>query len=207
MSDFKKHKWKICWAAFILLVIVFVYVAIFLEDRPWIGNVIQIMSTVLALYITVIIFLQSKAESDQQFRRQLDHLQELNASQIEALHKTTERQIEALKESTFNQIASFEKQTNEIASKLSDNSILLAEILGRELEKSIEITEVKVQQEENKYADLSSWKLLRTTEEKEAQLTRQRNRLTQVKKMYEYLVKKYQELRNYFGMNDSDLMD
>jgi ABC-type lipoprotein release transport system permease subunit len=71
--------------------------------------------------------------------KQISALQELTEKQITALQELTEKQIETIRKTTFDQISSFEQQTREVTNKLTDNSILLAEILARELEKSIEL--------------------------------------------------------------------
>src|SRR5690606_26289752 len=217
----KKHKWIIHWCTLGLLVVLFLLVAIFFEDKSWVGNVLQTIGTVAGIYLTLIIFLYSKEESDKQFREHLEHLQNLNLNQIEALQNSTEKQlktlqelnakqiktlhdlnakqievlqevtekqinalfeitekqIEALHKTTYDEISSFEKQMTEVTNKLADNSILLAEILGRELEKSMEAFGAAIQREEAKYHDLTKFKLLRTPAEREQQLSNQKNRI------------------------------
>jgi len=184
------------------------------------------------------VFLQSKEESDKQFKDQLDHMQFLNNQQIQALqHSTekqintlleinskkisalyeltekqisalqdvTEKQIEALQRNTNEQIMSFEKQISEVTTKLSENSILLAEILGRELEKSIDIYTSAIKQEEERYNDLSEWKLLRTPQDKEKQLNKSWNRIQNIKNGLKYLMTKYNQVRQYLGIGQRTL--
>src|SRR5258705_6385653 len=180
MENLKRHKWIIHWTAFAALVGLFAFVAIRFEDSPWVSNVLQTVGTIAGIYLTIIIFFKTKEESDKQFREHLEHMIQLNTKQIEALqHSTdkqisvlqesTEKQIEALHKTTFEQISSFEKQISEVTAKLSDNSILLAEILGRELEKSIDTYSGTIQREKARYDNLSEWKFLRTRQEKEQQ--------------------------------------
>ncbi|OFX40801.1 MAG: hypothetical protein A2X08_02570 [Bacteroidetes bacterium GWA2_32_17] len=217
MEKLKKYKWIIHWSAFGILASLFVFTAIFFEDKDWIGNVLQAIGTIAGIYLTIIIFLQSKDESDKQFRVHIEHLQKFNTTQIEALQNSTEKQIDALQSSTekqlntlqelnikqiealnvvtekqitalqqltekqievlhkttFDQISSFEQQIREVTNKLSDNSILLAEILARELEKSLDFYGGAIKQEEKKYSNLTNWKLLRTEAEREQQLNNQ----------------------------------
>lgn len=172
MKKILQFKWLIIWTVFALIVALFVFIAIYFNDIPWVSNALQTIGTISAVYLTLIIFLKSKEESDRQFQNQLNHLQRLNAEHIQALqHSTdkqiktlqelnakqisalqeltekqitalqelTEKQIETIRKTTFDQISSFEQQTREVTNKLTDNSILLAEILARELEKSIEL--------------------------------------------------------------------
>jgi ABC-type multidrug transport system fused ATPase/permease subunit len=190
MEKIKKYKWIIHWSAFSLLVFLFVFTAI------W---------TIAGIYLTIIIFLHSKESSDKQFREHLEHLQELNTRQIEALFASTERQIEALQKSTHDEISAFEKQIREVTNKLADNSILLAEILGRELEKSIEDFANAINDEENRYADLSSFKLLRTQEEREKQLNSQLSRIQRFKQWYDYIVAKYNQVKNFLNKEQKKL--
>lgn len=238
METLKKHKWKIHWCAFGTLIFLFVFTAVFFENKTWVGNVLQAIGTVAGIYLTIIIFLFSKEDSDKQFREHIEHLQELNTKQIEALHTSTERQITALQDTnakqisalqeltdkqisalqeltekqidalhrtTNEQISAFEQQTREVTDKLSDNSILLAEILGRELEKSIDIFTNAVNQAEAKYTDLSGWKLFRTEVEKEQQLNNQWTRIQNIKRGLEYMMTKYNKVRQFLGFGTKQL--
>lgn len=136
---------------------------------------------------------------------QIRSFQELTENQISAIQQATEKQIDALQKSTFDQINSFEKQTTEIATKLSDNSILLAEILGRELEKAIDLYSHAINQEQAKYNDLSGFKLLRTDAEKKHQLTIQGQRIEAIRRGYEYLLDKYNKLKSFFGLGTKSI--
>lgn len=216
MKILREHKWLINWTAFAVMVGLFVFVAIYFNDKNWLSNALQTIGTITGIYLTIIVFLQSKEESDKQFQNQLNYLQRLNAQQIEALRESTdkqisalqeltEKQIEALHKTTFEQITSFEHQTSEVTTRLSDNSILLAEILGRELEKSIDIFTNAVNQEEARFNDLSSWKLFRTREEKEQQLKNSWNRIQYIKSGLDYLNSKYDKVRVFLGFGQRQL--
>lgn len=242
-----KYKWVIRWSLFGLMVALFIATAILFSNAKWIGNALQTIGSIAGVYATILVFLQTKHGSDAQFKQQLEHLQSLNAKQIEALQQTTEKQVttlqelnakqiealqhttqsqitalqesnkkqidalfeatekqvEALHQTTFNQIAAFEKQIKDVTNKLTDNSILLAEILGRELEKSMEAFSSAIKLEEAKYRDLEGWKLLRTPAEREQQLNQQKSRIQVFKQWYDYIVSKYNQVRTYLSSNDS----
>lgn len=280
--EIRKYKWKIHSVAFFVLLALFVFCASFFEEKTWLSNILQTIGTVIGIYLTVIIFLYSKEDSDRQFKEHLDYLQELNRLQIEALkystelqikvlqeananhidavntstekhisalhsttkkqievlienskkqieviqtdtekliasqgeitlnhinalHSTTEKQIEAMQRTTFQQISSFEQQITPIVNNLSDNSVLLAEILGRELEKALESYQNAINREEAKYRDLSTWKFMRTAMEKEHQLNSQWRRIEAIKRGYDYLVNKYNQVREYLGYGQKRL--
>jgi len=201
LEGIRKHKWRFYWTIFGLMAASVVLLAVFFESKTWLGNAIQSIGTVVGLYATILVYLQSREESDRQFREHLEHLQNLNAREIEELHKATEKQIEALHQSTLAQISAFEKQTREIAEKLAENSILLAEILGRELEKAISQTTALLEQEERQLNDLKGFKLFRTEQEKLAQVAKKQSRLAFIKNWIDYWNVKYNRLMNYFGFN------
>lgn len=272
ISD-KQYKRTIHWSVFGILALLFVMVAIFYENRPWVGNVLTAIGTVTGIYLTIIIFLLSKEDSDKQFREHLDELQKLNSMQIEALqistekqisalqdlhnkqiealkHSTdkqistfqeltrkqidalqsstekhintmqeisareneslrvsTEKQIDALHKATYEEISSFEQKMTEVTEKLTDNSVLLAEILGRELEKSISIYNNSIKREEAKYNDLSSWKFLRTQQEREQQLRNQWDKIEQIRQGCNYLIQKYKQVKSFLGFGQKKLAD
>ncbi len=225
----KKHKWLIHWITFSILISLFVFVALYFNDKSWIGNILQTVATITGIYLTIIIFLQSKEGSDEQYRehieqlqllnnRQIDALsentkkqietfQELTAKQIETLQISTEKQIEALQNSSSEQISSFEQQINLVTNKLSDNSILLAEILGRELEKAIETYENTLKKEKTKYNDLLNFKFLRSQVQREFQIKSQIERMDQIQKGFDYLFGKYKQLKSYLGEKPNKLIN
>jgi hypothetical protein len=211
-----KIKWILHWSLLVLLITVFILVAVFFEDKQWVNNVLQSLGTIAGIYLTLIIFLHSKEESDLQFQKQLEHLQALTNKQIEALQLSTEKQInvlqeltsiqiEALQKSTSEEISAFEREIREVTDKLSDNSILLAEILGRELEKSIDSITDLLNKEQSKYKDLAEFKFLRTKDEKTQQLAKQWTRIEKIKQLYSYLVEKYNQVKKYLGIETKSI--
>ena len=227
LKAIKKGKWIIHWLTLTLLVSSFIMFSIVFENKTWLGNALQTIGTITGFYLTIIIFLSSKEGADKQYREHLEHLQKLNNDhiialsnstskqieaiqeltnkQIEVLHETTEKQIVALKKSTDEQISSFEKQTSDVTNKLGDNSVLLAEILGRELEKAINVSQKAVNQEQSKYNDLSGWKFLRSKESKQKQLASQFYRINLRRNGHNYLLTKYNHVKKFIGFEQKTL--
>lgn len=198
----KEYKWVIHWSFFSIIIIVLIIITLFSKKTEWIKDMIQTLATISGIYITLIIFLQSKEESDEQFREQINQLQQLNQKQIDTLTLNTQKQIETIQNSTSEQVSSFEHEINIVVNKLSDNSILLGEILARELEKAIQLYNKTLEKETSKYKSLLSFKIGRTKEEREIQIKKQLQILDNIRKGFNSLVNKYQNLRNHFGNNN-----
>lgn len=132
--------------------------------------------------------------------RQINEIKRSTDTEIEALREATEKQVNTLQTVTYEQISVFESQMSDVTIKLSDNSILLAEILGRELEKAIQIYTDVFNQENIKYKDLASWKLLRTDDQRKAQLDAQFQKLEFIRKGHEYLLDKYNKLKTFLKL-------
>lgn len=256
----KRTKWTKFWVGLAFLVISFLVVFIRYPDESWTENVLQTLGTVTGIYLTLLVFLKSKDDSDQQFKAHLEHLQRLSQDQIQAVQKSsedqikllqelnsiqikvlqdstekhvkalyeanqveitafkeatdkqidaiqssTEKQIDALQKTTYEQISSFENNIREVTNKLSDTSILLAEILGRELEKAMDIYYTSLNKEKSRYKNMSSWKLMRTPEEREEQLKNQLQKIEQFEKTVDYFREKYNQLRQMFGLGQNRL--
>ena len=204
---FSINKWKFYWLVFIILVCMFIFLAIFFEDKKWIGNALQTLGSISGVYATVLVFLHSKQSSDKQFREQLDYLQMLNAQQIEALHYSTEKQINklqeltekqitALSENTAKQIQTYSGETKKIINELIDNSILLGEILKRELEKAILQTDQQIKDAETRLQAIKGFVLGRTDVEKARQLNEHNSFLEWLRNWRIRLYNKYQLLLN-----------
>ena len=199
---FKKYKWLFYWIVFALMIGVLIFISFYFKDTIWIGNAIQTFGIVIGVYGSLLVFLKSKEDGDIQFREHLEHLQKLNTKEIEALQRATEKQIEALHQSTYRQISSFEQQTKEIANKLSENSILLAEILGKELERAISESTAMMEKAERDYSKLQGFQLFRTEKEKKDQLEKQKGIISILKQWIDFWSTKYERLKNYFGFNE-----
>ena len=56
----KQLKWKIHWSIFAILVIILVLLIFHSEKSTWIKDMIQTITTITGIYLSLIIFLQSK---------------------------------------------------------------------------------------------------------------------------------------------------
>ncbi|MBD80895.1 MAG: hypothetical protein CL840_18405 [Crocinitomicaceae bacterium] len=256
----KRTKWTKYWVGLGMLVVSFCFVFIKYPDESWTENVLQTIGTVTGIYLTLLVFLKSKDDSDQQFKQNLEHLQKLSQDQILAVQKSsqqqiqllqdlnnkqiqvlqdstekqvkalfdanqveiaafkdatekqinaiqlsTEKQIDALQSTTYEQISSFENNISEVTNKLSDTSILLAEILGRELEKAMDLYHTTLNKEKSRYRSMSGWKLGRTPEEREEQLKAQLTKIEQFESAVNYIREKYNQLKQMFGLGQKRL--
>lgn len=210
IENLLKYKWRLFWCFFIVLAALFVFMAVFFRDQSWIGSVLQTFGTVIAIYPTILLAYQSKAESERLNRLHLDHLQKLNQDeitemrnlfqkQIDTLTNSTNEQIKAIQDATRKQIENYTEQTNKLVEKLTDNSVLLAELLKRELEDALDQAESNLNKANAKYEDLQGFKLLRTKEEREVQLQQQAGFIERMKKWIDYLQGKYKMIKNYLG--------
>jgi hypothetical protein len=208
------------WTAFALMVVMFILVAIVFENKKWIGNALQTLGSIAGVYATILVFIQTKQGSDEQFKKQIEHLQLLNYKQIEALQlvtekqitelqilnskqievlqNSTEKQINALAENTNKQILTYTIETKKIVDELTDNSVLLGEILKRELEKGILQTDQQIQEAEVRLNALRGFVFGRTEIEKARQLREHNSLLEWLKNWRARLHNKYQLLLKEF---------
>jgi len=132
-DSLKQHKWTIHWSIFVLLIVLFVLTAIFYENRIWVGNVLQTQGTVIGIYLTIIIFLFSKEDSDKQFREHLEELQKLNLKQIQAVQSSTQQQVTTLQELNGKQIEALQSSTEKQIYTLQDLHYLRGRGLAEEM--------------------------------------------------------------------------
>lgn len=243
MDKIIKYKWRIAWFFYAVQIIVFCVVMYHHNKATWFGNFVSIFGLLLTMYPTLLMFLQSRAESDKSTREQLDHLQKLSQSeidenrklnekqinkidlstkeQIEEFRKTTSEQIKAIEENTNKQIQeqnklteqhiaalmkatqlqidNYAKQTTEIVSRLEDNSLLLAEILLRQLEEKLGELNGHLNNAHKEYENLQGFKLLRTPREREDQLTRQRGLIQKLEQAVTYVRNKLQQVKTFLS--------
>lgn len=237
------HKWKMAWGCFAILIALFCIVMYFHHNKNWFGNFVSAFGVLLTLYPTLLIFVQSRADSDKSTREQLDHLQKLSQAeievnrdlnqkqidkidlstreQIEEFRKTTAAQIKAIEENTNKQIQeqnklteqhiaalmkatqlqidNYAKQTNEVVARLEDNSILLAEILLRQLEEKLGELSGHLNNAQARYEDLQGFKFLRTPKEREDQLARQRGLIQKLEQAVTYVRNKLQQVKTFLS--------
>jgi hypothetical protein len=126
-------------------------------------------------------------------------LRESTQNQIKAIQELTDKQIHALHSATNSQIDSFEKELSEVVTRLTDNSIILGEILGRELEKSIDHFNNMLAKERRLYEDDSAFKLLRTEEERQRQIRKRLSRIAALERVIKTLKERYKNVREFLG--------
>lgn len=221
MNQIAIYKWKLAWCCFAILIAVFCVVMYHHYDKTWFGNFVSAFGVLLTLYPTLIIFVQSRADSEKSTRNQLDHLQKLSQQELEKseqlnqkhidkldastkeqiaeFKKTTAEQIKAIEENTNRQIENYIKQTTEIVAKLNDNSVLLAEILLRQLEEKLGELNTQLNNAYAQYKDLQGFKFLRTNQEREEQLNRQRSFINRVEQAITYVRNKLQQVKAFLG--------
>lgn len=221
MKWIKNHKWTCCWIIFCVVVLSFItYIVQHISKNDFNGALLQFGSILIPLFAAIIIMLQNNDQMDKSTKTQLEHLQNLNDREIEEMQRLFQRQIDTLTDSTNKQIEEFRKMTNEqikilqentskqiqsnteqtqkVVDELTDNSVLLGEILKRELEKAIQLNAQQLQNAEKVLEDLKGFKLGRTDEEKANQISQQSKYLTWLKTWKSKLHRKYNALREIF---------
>lgn len=190
-ARFMRNKWILAWAGVVALFVFMVAGTWLFADRPWQGAFMQTLGTAVAMYASLLIFLQSQAASNKALREQMDHIKE-----------QTDKQIAAIAMNTNRQITEYSRETLKVVSKLEENSLLLGEILKRNLEEAIGDFDERIAHAEQDLRSSASWKLLRTPEEKAQQLAHRKNRLEQLTNWRHYLYGKYERLRGMFLNNN-----
>lgn len=222
MSWFKKNRWRFWWTLFGVFVFVFIiYIVDHISKNDFNTALLQFGSILIPLFAAIIIMLQNNEQIDISTRLQLDHLQRLNDRQIEEMQKLFQKQIDAVTTSTNNQIDEFRKMTNEqirisqennqnqiqsntletqkIIDELTDNAVLLAEILKREIEKGIIDNENKLKEAYSKLTDAKTFTLFRMEEDRVKQVTSIEKSILWLKNWGKRLNKKHKEIEKIFG--------
>ncbi len=241
--NLKKYRWALAWCCYALLIGVFVFFVTEYNTQPWFPTILQIFGLIIPIYPTILIFIQSRAAGQKDMQLQLQHFQNLNQqeidamqamfqqqidaintsannqiaefknttnNQIEAIHnstklqldeqnKFTNQQIEALNAATQQQIENYAQQTSQVVSRLEDNSILLAEILLRQLEDKLGELKNMLSSANTDYQNLKSWQLLRLPQDREMQLTRQKNFIARIEKAISYINEKCQKIKEFLN--------
>lgn len=224
-----KYKWPLSWLPFGLGVAGTIWLAVFFEDKTWLPNVLQTASIVLGIYLSLIVYLHSLEQSKKGTEEQIRELQRLNNLEIEAMRELfqkqidsltentdkqmnhfqelTEKQIETIQQSTYDQISAFEKQTNGMIQELSENTYLLAEILGRQLEDAILDTDNKIANAERVYSKLKEFQVGRNLQEKNSQLKTQVGFIEYLKNLRQHFTDKYNSVQNFLNGNEQQQLD
>ena len=143
--------------------------------------------------------IQGIRESTQE---QIKENQKSTELQISELQRSTERQIDALQTATNDQIQSFEHKMTEMIQEMTDNSLLLGEVLGRQLEEALVDTEAKLYKEQREMENVKSLKLFRLPADKKRQIQTQQQRIDYYERAKKYFSEKYEWLQRYIrGLN------
>jgi hypothetical protein len=222
MKWFKKNKWTFWWILFGAFVIIFIiYIIEHISKNDFNTALLQFGSILIPLFAAIIIMLQNNEQIDKSTKVQLDHLQRLNDREIDEMQKLFQMQMDSLAESTNRQIEEFRKMTNEqikslqgntvkqiqsnteqtqkIVDELTDNSVLLAEILKREIEKAILDNNSKIQNAYNRLSKAKSFQLLRTDEDKAKEIKEIEESIKWLEGWGMRLDKKHKQIENIFG--------
>ncbi|MEQ9413775.1 MAG: hypothetical protein RIF39_08085, partial [Cyclobacteriaceae bacterium] len=64
LNNLKKYKWRFYWIIFGLMACLIVLLAIFFEDKAWLGNALQTLCTISGIYATILMYLHSQEGSE-----------------------------------------------------------------------------------------------------------------------------------------------
>ncbi|NNV55006.1 hypothetical protein [Limnovirga soli] len=221
MNWIRKNKWTFWWLLFGVFVIIFIfYIIEHISRSDFNSALLQFGSIIIPLFAAIIIMLQNNEQIDRSTKIQLDHLQKLNDREIEELQKLfqkqidvltentnkqilefktmTNEQIKSLQENTNKQILSYTEQTQKVIDELSDNAILLGEILKRELEKGIQHANQQIKDAEKTLEELKGFILGRSEEDKAQQIKQQTSFITWWKGWRDRLKRKHKALLETF---------
>ncbi len=186
-ARFMRNKWILAWAGVVALFVFMVAGTWLFADRPWQGAFMQTLGTAVAMYASLLIFLQSQAASNKALREQMDHIKE-----------QTDKQIAAIAANTNRQITEYSRETLKVVSKLEENSLLLGEILKRNLENVIDDYEVRETEANNALAKAEGFQLLRTPEQKAAEIQQWNSHLERVRSVKNFFVTMYHRVSSLF---------
>ena len=223
----KKYKWLFWWTIFSIFVFLFIcYIVEHISKNDFNSALLQFGSILIPLFAAIIIMLQNNEQIDTATKLQLEHLQKLNDREIEEMQRLFQKQIDALVDSTNKQIDEFRKMTNEqilalqegtnrqilsyseqtekVVDELSDNSILLGEILKRELEKAILHTDGQIQTAKSELQKVKGFIIGRTDIEKAQQIEERNKYINWLSGFRKRLHSKYKKLMSIFEENEDE---
>lgn len=196
-NNIAKYKWTFAWIAFGLMLISFIGISVIFNTKVWYPQFITTAGISLPLYCAILIFLHSNSQQNQTTQIKIGAITDSTNKQIEHLQEHTNKQIQALQENTDKQIQNYTEQTSVLVQELKSNSVLLAELLCRNLEDAIMETQDEFKKANVKYFDLQEWKLGRTPEVRERQLNKMEKLLNWIKDKEEYLREKYNDVISF----------
>lgn len=186
-ARFARNRWVLAWAGFVLLFVFMVGGTCAFWHRPWLGNFLSVFGTGIAVVLAILVYVHGNAANARATREQMDHMQALTQKQIEALAANTDRQIQQ-----------YSSETLKVVSKLGENSLLLAELLKRELEEAIGDNNANLEHAERAYQKAQGFLIGRTQVERATQLQQHQNFIQRLRGWGGYIQRKYNNLTAIF---------
>lgn len=197
-ARFHRNRWVLAWTAFGLLFGFMIVEAVLYWHEQWLSNFLSSYGTGLALLLAVLIYVHGQAASAKATREQMGHLQQLNQKEIDEMRKLFAKQMDHLSAETNRQITEYSRETLKVVSKLEENSLLLGEILKRNLENMID-DYVKREAEANHGLHAAeNFQLLRTPEQKAAEVQQWRSHLVRVRNVKNFFVNMHNRVNSLF---------
>ena len=107
-----------------------------------------------------------------------------------------------MEENTDKQISNNTQQTSYLINELKNNSVLLGELLCRQLEDSIVATQKEITKANRKFGTTQEWKLLRTPQEKEEQINRIGDFVNRLENSLQYFTDKYNKVKQFLSKKE-----
>src|SRR5690606_21360175 len=123
LTKLKKHKWLLLWLGFAVLAATFVVGVFVFSEKVWFDRFLNCFGILCSLYVAVLVFFHSRAESEKALRAQIDKLQELTNDQILAFKTAINEQITSFETGIQAQIDNYSDETVKVVNQLKDNSI------------------------------------------------------------------------------------
>ncbi len=195
---FHRNRWVLAWTAFALLFGFMIVEAVLYWQEQWLSNFLSSYGTGLALLLAVLIYVHGQAASAKATREQMEHLQQLNQEEIAEMRTLFQQQMDHLSEQTNKQIREYSRETLKVVSKLEENSLLLGEILKRNLENVIDDYEKREAEANQALFKAENFQLLRTPEQKSAEIQQWRLHLERVRNVKNFFVNMYHRVSTLF---------
>jgi hypothetical protein len=194
MTLIKKNQLRI-----LLSFLLFVYgtIAILHFDKTWMNSFLQIGAIILTIVFTLIVIIENNKVIAIDTERQINALSENTDKRIKAISENTDRQIHELQRLTGKQIEHYQQETQKLVEQLKDNSELLAGILQRHLEDTIEETQKELKAAEHDLNEAKNFKIFRTDKEKEIQIQNKTTFVQRIGKKLNYVKGQYSKLMSF----------
>lgn len=197
-ARFQRNSWVLAWSGFAGLFIFMLMGCSAFWDRPWLGNFLSVFGTCIAVILAILIYAHGQVAGAKASREQMDHLQRLNREANEHLAKLFQQQMDHLSAQTNRQITEYSRETLKVVSKLEENSLLLGEILKRNLENAIDDYEQREADAHHALTKAEGFQLLRTAEQKAAEIEQRNAHLNRVRSVKNFFVDMYHRVASLF---------